>query len=213
LKHFTSFVGMAAWLSVAAFAGTIVNNGTPDNVNAYNITQYRAADDFTLAGASTAASIQFWIATINPSDFNGSITYAFYADNSGALGTQIALGTVSGLTPGAVEGNLGPYIFYPVSFNFVSPVSLAAGTYWLELHEGASLTANDGTATFWAESAQSGNAKQDSNPTLPTTSRNVELAFQIFDTAIASTPEPGSMALTSLGIGALVCFARRWRRV
>ena len=213
MKHFLGILTIAAGLTVSAGASTLWDNGAPDNVIAGNMTFFRIADDFTLAGAGTAASIQFWIALSSPSNFNGSITYALYNDNAGALGTQIALNTVSGLTPVPTSNVLSgapTFSVYAVSFNLVSPVPLGAGTFWLELHEGSSLTANDGTSTYWATSAQSGNARADPVPTVPTTGRGFELAFQIFDTTV---PEPGSMALTSLGIGALVCFARRWRRV
>src|SRR5439155_15657816 len=127
----------------------------------------------------------------NPvSDFSGTVTYAFYNDTGGALGSLITSGTISGLVPTPTGATLPVCNLPPncpvqeVQFNLVASVPLVAGTYWLELHEGNTLTTNDSTRIAWQSSAQTGNAKQDSLATLPTTSVNREVAFRLFDTAV-----------------------------
>jgi hypothetical protein len=95
-----------------------------------------------------------------------------------------------------------------IDFNLGSPLALSAGTYWLELHEGTDVTTSDGSAIFWATSnGSAGDAKQDSNPTLPSSGQNVELAFQLFDTA--SVPEPTTWVLLAAPLPAMLWFRRR----
>jgi hypothetical protein len=173
--------------------GTIFNNRVPDNAPGFNMTAFRVADYFVLGAPASVKSLEFWFAPGNGnpvSDFSGTVTYAFYKNSAGALGALVARGTVSGLVPTPTGGTMAVCDRPPhcpvqeVRFNLVASVPLVAGTYWLELHEGNTLTANDGTRIAWASTAKTGNAKQDSLPTLPTRSVNRELAFRLFDTAI-----------------------------
>jgi len=180
-------------LTTTAFAGQVFNNGTPNDFDSYGITASRTADDFTLSSATTIASVRFyWGPTTGRplSDFSGTITYAIYNNNAGSIGALIASATVtaSASTPtGGFRSTCGgapncPN--YAVTFNLATPLNLAAGTYWLELHEGGSLTSNDGTTTYWATAAGAGNARQCTLCLgLPSTTYNVNLAFQLFDTA------------------------------
>jgi serine/threonine protein kinase len=174
-------------------AGAIFSNGVPADIPGSNITALRVADDFILKAPTRIQSLEFWFGPGNGnpvSDFSGTVTYAFYNNAAGAIGSLIASGTVSGLVPIPTGRTLSICDHPPhcpiqgAQFNLVAPVPLVAGTYWLELHEGTTLTSDDRTRTAWAASAQPGNAKQGPRGTVPTAGINREMAFRLFDTAI-----------------------------
>jgi len=198
-----------------AQAGLIVDNGAPNVTGARDISLFRSADDFTV-GAVTLGAVRFWITTTSPiqtdpqTNFSGSITYAFYNDSAGSIGSLITSGTVnglvsvySGLTHPGSNANINV-----LDFNLLAPLSLSAGTYWLELHEGTTLGTSDGTNIGWELSNNtSGNAKQGfATDGLPVNSVNNELAFRLFDTPSGSVPEPQTLAL--VGAGLLLAAAR-----
>lgn len=204
---------------LSAYAGTVFSNGTPTVTGVRDITLFRSADDFTI-GAATLSSVRFWISNTNGSladpatNFSGNITYAIYNNNAGNIGAQIVTGTVTGLTSTAT-GQVHPgtlAALHSVDFNLLAPLALAAGTYWLEFHEGSSLSENDGTGIGWELSANTGNAHQGfASNGLPVNAVNNELAFQLFnaDTSGPSVPEPGSTLLVAAGLAALI--VRRMR--
>lgn len=194
--------------SGAAFATTVFNNGAPAFIGA-NITQVRSADDFVLAAPATVTDVRFFGSVFSgtfPTNFSGDISWAFYNDSGGTVGTGITSGAVTGLV-GSVAGS-----FYQVDFTLNSPVSFASGTYWLELHEGATLSSNDGIPITWAglNSAPASNARQGSLANGPnTTDLDFELAFQLFDNSAVGVPEPSSALLVIPGLVALAYFRRR----
>jgi hypothetical protein len=197
-----------------AQAGLIVDNGAPNVTNARDISLFRSADDFTV-GAVTIGAVQFWITTTSPiqtdpqTNFSGSITYAFYNNSAGSIGSLITSGTVSGLVSvysGLTHSGSNANINV-VDFNLLAPLSLSAGTYWLELHEGATLGTSDGTNIGWEVANSSGNAKQGlATNGLPVNGVNNELAFRLFDAPAASVPEPQNFAL--VGAALLLAAAR-----
>jgi len=212
MRRFAFVLCTVAFMGASAQAGLIVDNGTLDTITDRTMTAFRVADDFTLAGPANVVSAQFWMTIVGaPSSFSGNITYAIYNNSAGTLGSLVATNTVSGLTPIPTGGPSGGGLGYLVQFNLVAPVALGAGGYWLELHEGTTLTQDDFSSVYWATSAQTGNAKQDTVPTLPTTNTNKELAFRLFDTAVG-VPEPGSITMIGLGLVALGFRARRQLR-
>ncbi len=205
-------------LTTNAGAGLIYSNGVPDNTDASNITTQRSADNFALASGATVGNIRFWWGPNGGqplSDFSGTITYAFYEDAGGALGTMINSGTVSGVTStptGAFASICGGPPNCPIlaaGLNLPSAVSFVPGTYWLELHEGDTLTSNDGTSTFWVTSAQTGDRKQSSSLCpgcgTPSVVGNSELAFGLSQ----AVPEPSTIALVVIGLGGLLLRRRR----
>lgn len=192
-----------------AQAGLIFDNGSPNVTNARDISLFRSADDFTV-GAVTVGAVRFWITTTSPiqtdpqTNFSGSITYAIYNDSAGSIGSLITSGTVnglvsvySGLTHSGSNANINV-----LDFNLLAPLSLSAGTYWLELHEGATLSTSDGTNIGWElANDTSGNAKQGfAVDGLPVNGVNDELAFQLFDSPSGSVPEPQTVALVGAGL-------------
>ena len=167
---------------------------------ACSISFYRAADDFTLAAASNIDAVRFWMVAMDQS-FGGTLSYAFYQDSNGALGSLITSGSISNVTPlflpqitGFVQNT------YQVDFSLPSTLNLPAGTYWLEVHDGATLTTNTAAEVLWSiANTGPGNARQSQVPTIPTNQINDALAFSFYGNVnTAPTPTNGVPELSSI---------------
>lgn len=210
LKMIRSGVFALALLTLAKGADAqIFTNGTPDQsqANARGISLFRSADDFSLASSASVTSIRFWMLATDQS-FAGLLSYAFYNNSAGALGSVVSSGSVSNVTPTFLSHVPGfIYNTYQVDINLPSALNLAAGTYWLELHDGATLTTNNNADVYWSISANmAGNARQSMVPTIPTDPTNNALSFSLygtFNTASTTVPEPSTMALSFAGLVAL----------
>ncbi len=88
------------WMGApAARADSLFSQGPP-NGNNFDITDYRLADDFSLAQSATVDEIGFWYQAQYQTDLS-AVTYAIYADNAGALGTVLQSGTIN--SPGTLR--------------------------------------------------------------------------------------------------------------
>jgi hypothetical protein len=199
-------------------AGLLFDNGTPfAGSGTRDLTLFRSADDFVLNSAANVAAVKFWISATaptvaNPQDnFSGTISYAIYNNSAGNLGPVVASGTVNNLvsTPtGIVNPGINTGINV-LQFDLVTTVALAAGAYWLELHEGPTFATSDGSNIGWSLSnPASGNAKQGFAVNgVPEYGIPNELAFQLYDTAFATpgaaVPEPSTLGLAGLALAAL----------
>jgi hypothetical protein len=194
-------------------AGSLFDQ-SPPNGNAADFVNFRVADDFTLASNSLVDGINFWYSAQFQTDLS-SVTYAIYNDAGGALGSVVSTGT---LTPVTSYDSTDDTYFATL---LLSTVSLGAGTYWLELHGGASLTDDNGTITVWWDSAsdnasymalQSSASDPLALPSQPIDVSSYEQqAFQIDGTAQgAVAPEPWSAV--TVGAGLLIVVYRRFSR-
>ena len=149
--------------TVSAHAGTLYNNGAPDQADGSNITGFVAADDFALAASVTLTGGSFWSsANFDPfaNSFSGTIGWGILANTSGSPGSLL----FSGADSSPLLTDTGVQIFgteeWRIDFSFGS-VNLNAGIYWLALHEGALGTPDDGTTIFWDTTAsQTGSLSQ-----------------------------------------------------
>jgi hypothetical protein len=199
----------AVWAATAAHAASaqpIYSNGAsnPESAAGRNMAVFRIADDFELASGGELGSIRFWMVA-EPGDFAGELTYAIYEDDGGALGGVVDTATVGGVTP-ALVNDLPGFIqaHYRVDFDLPGPLALGAGTYWLELHVGPTLTGSSPVEVGWAVAAGNppGNAKQNPVPDLPASDVGYTLAFELL-------PEPGSTASAAAALAALGALRRR----
>ena len=205
----------AVILSGIACASTVhaslIFDQSPPNGNSGEITTFRLADDFTLAGSSSIDAVNFWYQAQFQTDLT-NVTYAFYANTGGQLGSLLYTGTVAPATS-----------FDAANFSFFASFALpnlafSVGTYWLELHAGASLTDdNGGIAVWWTAANDNATniALLSSSPNLPNTPVNLsgfnQYAFQLDGTGSSppGVPEPSTLLLTAAGAA---IFARRRAR-
>jgi hypothetical protein len=185
----------------------------------------RVADSFSLVTASEITSINFWYTYANNgfADDVGPLSYAIYSDNFGAPGdlvygeNDIPLADITqtpvpglGCSPTCVEA----------SFNLNvgnATTVLAAGSYWLEIHPGTTLTdpniSNSGDIVYWqifnpGTIYFSSDLAQEPNTPNP---GGGGTAFQILG---SSVPEPSSVGLVLIGVAVFASKRRpRARRV
>jgi hypothetical protein len=168
---------------------SLIVDQSPPNTNSVDMTFSRDADDFALTGASTVANINFWYQANFETDL-ADVTYAIYADSGGSLGTLLYTGTAIPTTSADVNAFFASFA--------VPNLALGAGTYWLELHSGTSLTDTTGFNVWWANADDNGThpALSDPAPGSPLTPLSVsgfeQFAFQLDGTGPPATPPPGS---------------------
>jgi hypothetical protein len=203
-------------LGVPGRASTILFDQTPTNTNSFSITEFRLADDFTLSSLSTVTDLLFYYTYSeggSPSDLDDA-TYAIYANHDGGLGTVLQSATIAS---GSIT-RTGQSVLCPTcaSATFsIAPLPLAGGTYWLELHNGASLTDNTGFEIGWG--AVNDNADliarfnaSGMTPDTPVDSSGFnQYAFQVIGTTV---PEPGALTLLVVGLSIIAVKACRSRR-
>lgn len=139
MKRF-SFFGLLCFFLLAGSVGTnaaqIYDNGAPDLLNGFEMSNWIEADQFILTTGATVQGVKFWDLE-RLGFFQNTIPWAIYSNSgSNKPGNLIASGFSSNLThilTGRTDG-FG-YIEFVNTFD-ISPVSLPAGTYWLALHNG-----------------------------------------------------------------------------
>jgi len=211
MKH-TFFIAALLISAVPATAGMIFDQ-SPPNGNSYDITNYRLADDFTLSGAATLTSGDFWYQAQYETDLS-NLTYAFYADSSGHLGALLTSATVSPVTSWDATNNA-----YYASFALPG-LSLGAGTYWLELHAGTSrIDDNGGLLVSWMAANDNSTAQAltytgiDSPWVAVGVSGFEQYAFQLSDSGGGTVvPEPSTTLPSALALVWLAAAAVRRAR-
>jgi hypothetical protein len=129
----------------------IYDNGSPtETSDAFEITGYIEADDFTLSAAATWTGLFFWdLESPGGLGYQGEIDWILYYDAGGKPGAIFATGAAKGeqVTRTFLQGNVaGHYDQYSNSMIISPGVTLSAGTtYWLALHNGPF------TFTTWAD--------------------------------------------------------------
>lgn len=203
----TSIFAISAFallLSGVAHAG-IIGNGPPNQSGGSDLNSFLEGDDFVVASPGAhITQIQFWALQSDPSDFAGTVDWAFYSDLSGFPDAPVVSGNAAstGVATGNTTFGLDEY-----SYTFGINASLMPGTYWLVLHNGPS-NVLPATNFYWAWS--NGNAGNSASLDLlagpPWVGNSAELAF---DLTADATPEPVSMSLVGGGILAAFLFGRK----
>ncbi|MDQ1349280.1 MAG: hypothetical protein QG573_2659 [Acidobacteriota bacterium] len=183
-----------------------------------NISSYISASDFFLATPRRIDSLDAWLGDVGPENgqldfFSGTLSWAIYSDASGDPGTLVASGTDS--TPSLLDSGLnfnsgGDIVRVRIE---LSPApNLAAGTWWLALHEGAWGSASDGSNVSWVmyPSTFNSTSRQAEDETNPGSWYELfsahDLAFVLFDDSIfASGFDAGVTCAWSAATGGPTC--------
>jgi hypothetical protein len=187
-----------------AQAGLVINNGLPNGTYGNELTQAIQAEDFSFIAPQTINAVRFWAfpdVKIEHGQYLGNITWQLYRDNAGQPGVMFASGNV--IPTQTLYGNTlswGP----DYEFDFDIPQqNLAAGTYWLALHNGP-LTESTRLAFFWETTNNNGTSlgQEDIAPFDGVWASNgYEHAFQLYNNA---APIPGAVWLLGSGLLSLV---------
>jgi hypothetical protein len=207
-----------------AFANVLWDQTTGFNGNGLNIIDSRLADDFVLSASSNSYAIQgisfYYIPNSGSGADLGSVTYAIYQNNAGALGTLLQTETIAPANITETDQAANPCGLantpdcFLASFA-ITQLTVSAGTYFLEIHSGTTLDDASGTnnpISWAAVDDQLGTFASLSGPdgSKPTTADNFsgfrDFAFEISG---QSLPEPGTFGLLALGAGLLAFKASR----
>ena len=199
---------------------TLWNNGGPaiSTQNGSLMSSYVQAANFTTTFATNLSSASFWSLEAG-SSYEGLITYSILGNASGSPDENVvfASGSVAPTRTDTLATALGLNVF---QYDFALAVTnLAAGTYWLALHNGA-LSAGENEAQFywaWSDSnTTNGNAIDDQERSLfpldPTWGTNqAEHAFLIAGERFVEQEisEPGTALLVTLATGLGLISSRR----
>jgi hypothetical protein len=161
-------------------------------------------DDFTLAGAASVTGANFTGAFFNPATAApiSSFTVKIYQDNAGSIGSVLDSELVSFSQSSLGSPGGFPAFEYTVA---LTPLSLAAGTYWISFVPDLGFPPQWGTGT---SSVGTNNAQQTFFGN--TSSLNSNMAFDVLGGSGA--PEPAAWALMLTGFGAAGVMLRRARR-
>lgn len=215
--------GFSATLVAAApaTAEVLYDDGLPNGtLQAWFIDSYGVADSFTLGSSSLVTDVTFdsWtFAGVAPAMVDWTI--ASLPDGTGATyGSGTATLTPTFLFNNGVDNNGLGFDIYRNSFP-VTPLNLAAGTYWLVLSNSitsnpiveAGWDVNFGPSQGWLGSLPGGYLSNDycaEAVGLPAVT-SCGNTFQILGPAQSSVPEPASLSLAASALGLLALLRTR----
>jgi len=199
-----------AGLASAAGATIVVDNGLPNQSGGSDLNSFLGADDFTLGASTLLNLVRFWSVQGDATDYAGSIEWSIRQDSSGAPGAVSASGSA---TPTGVATGNTTFGLPEFRYEFGIGVTLAAGNYWLVLHNGPN-NAQPSTTFYWAWSSDASNSNSNSqnfdlaNPAQGWTGNFAELAFQLEARSVNPAPEPASIVLVGVGMAAMIARRR-----
>ncbi len=206
-----------AILAPTAFAGTIANNGAPDqwlgSFSDYDQGQ-QSGDNFTLGTSATATQIQWWgfYLSGNTPPAQDNFTIGFFKITAGVPSSVPLFSYLVGNAVGRADSGLNTTAFGSdldiFSYNALIPSSsFLPGSYLLSIVNNTAADTDDEWA--WASSESSGTGMEwyrnaDADPWID--SSRYEFAFNITGTV----PERGSsVVLLALGLISILPLRRR----
>ena len=157
------------------------------------------ADNFTLSDPLLISDITAYLAdSLGSPDngvldgFDGTLSWAIYEDNGSELpGTLISTGNDASPTLIDTGNNFGGSLDIVAATIDIGGLALAAGDYWIALHEGNWLSPGDGTEVFWLGTTNDTTgiySATGSPPTNPVyTASSDSYAFSLASTSIRAT--------------------------
>jgi hypothetical protein len=204
-EHFCRLLAclMLCAAPLAANAVVVFDNGPPNHESGNNMGFAWQADDFTICACQPINGVTFWSLEAEGA-YRGSISWSIVRDLGGP---ELASGTQTMVT----RTSLGTYLGlneYRNEFTFDTALKLAAGTYWLVLHNGSFSNMGDPNEFLW-ETAN-GNASalgMESFDGVTWTPNFNQHAF-----VISAVPEPGQLAMLMAGLIVAGSLRRREQR-
>src|SRR5579863_1592889 len=190
---------------VPATAQVLVNNGPINGTtDAWTINfGFIVSDSFSLTGASTVSGLAFgaWVA---PGD---TLQSAEVSISSSEFGGTTYFDNVVNFTQSGCSGNQLGYNVCTETSSGMTPVNLAAGSYWLNLQNANSV---QGNPIYWDENSGPASASQNDIGTIPSEAFTLYAAATTTTTTTSdSLPEPTSITLLGSGAVALAGVLRR----
>ena len=215
----TKWVSAALLACLAAFAvpasaGPVVyDNGAPNQASGNNMSFAYQAEDFVLAANTTISDVHFWsLEAANA--YRGGFYWALHGNTGGAPGALIAGGFQNVVTRTSL-GVAGFGTEFRNDFDLNTATALAAGTYWLVLHNGAFDNLTDDSRDFlWETTALAGRlgGQEDLGDGFGFSGNFVEHAFRLTGPNVVNVPEPMTGGLVAAALAALLFTRQRARR-
>lgn len=162
----------------------------------------RWATPFEIALPTDFAAMTAWLLQNPVPAFGGTLSWAIYEnglnDNPDVIVSQGASQPLVLAT-----GRCPMFCEYRADLSFLDSVHLSAGTYWLELHSGATLTSNSGGFLGWESSSRASALGLSFSADLFQIPRSGG-GFGAFAFELTDAPEPSTFLFMFLGAAALV---------